>query len=168
MAVGLAFGMMATGVALDTLGQYNQGRALKQQAEAEKDILDFNAQIKDREAKAALDRARAEAAVFQREGEELQGRQQVALAKGGVLTSTGTPMFVMEDTARELEADRMSILREGFLAQSTKEQEAEGLRFEGRAARARGRNLKLGSDLRTATTGLSGARSLLTTFAGVG
>ena len=86
----------------------------------------------------------------------MQGRQNVALAKGGVLTSSGSPALLMEDTANNLEIDRQSILREAFLNRSTLEQQGEGLRYEGRAARARGRNLKTASDIKTATTLLGG------------
>ena len=158
--MGLAAVFIA-GTAMQAIGQYNQGRALKDQAEAEQDILNFNADIKDREAKAQLERSRAEALRFEREGEQLQGRQQVALAKGGVLSSTGTPALLMETTADTLDQDRMSILREGFLAQATKEQEAEGLRFQGRAARSRGRNMKTASDLSIGTSLLTSGASFM-------
>ena len=148
--------MFIAGTAMQVVGQFQQGQALKDQAETEQDILNYNASIKDREAKAAEERGRAEALKFQREGQELQGRQNVALAKGGVLTSSGSPALLMEDTANNLEIDRQSILREAFLNRSTLEQQAEGLRYEGRAARARGRNLKTASDIKTATTLLGG------------
>ena len=131
------------------------------QAEAEQDILDYNASIKDREAKAAAERGRAEALKFQREGEQLQGAQQVAIAKGGVLSSTGSPALLMETTADTLEQDRQSILREGFLAQSTLEQEGEGLRFQGRAAKARGQNARTASYIKTGSSLLSSGTSFM-------
>ena len=73
------------------------------------------------------------------------GEQRVRLAKGGVLSTEGTPALLLEETAQELEADRMSILREGFLGESFAMSQAEGLRAEGRAAKARGKNAKTGS-----------------------
>ena len=151
----MALPMFIAGTALSAFGQYQQGVAMQQQAEAQQDILNYNAEIKDREADAALERSRAEALRFQREGEQLQGAQKVALAKGGVLTSGGTPALLMETTADALDQDRMSILREGFLAQSTKQQEAEGLRFQGRAAASRGKNFRTASYLNVGTSLLS-------------
>ena len=151
--------LFIAGTAVQAYGQYQQGEAFKQQGETEQEILDYNASIKDREADAALERNRAEALRFQREGEELQGKQRVALAKGGVLTSSGSPALLMEDTARNLDIDRMSILREGFLAKSSLQQEAEGIRYQGRAADRRGTNLRTASRIKTATTLLGGFKS---------
>ncbi len=147
---------IAAGAGVQAYGQYQQGKAAEAQGKAEQEILNYNAKLKEREAAAELDRARAEAIRFEKEGEALQGTQQVQLAKGGVLTEVGTPALLLEKTAQELEADRRQILREGFLAQSFRESEAEGLRFEGRAAKARGKNLATASKFQAAGTLLTG------------
>ena len=158
--IALSKAIMVAGVAMDTYGQYAQGQALKDQANTEKQILEYNASIKERESKLALERSRAEAEKFQLQGEEFKAEQNVTLAKGGVLTSTGTPMMVMEQTAEGLEADRKMILKEGFLNQSALHQQAEGLLYESRAAKARGINMGRAGNIRTATTLLSGIQRL--------
>jgi hypothetical protein len=144
---------------MQAFGQIQQGRAAEAQAKSEQEILNFNARLKEREGEAQLERARAEARVFEREGEALGARQRVGFAKGGVLTA-GTPALVLEETAQELEADRLQILREGFLARSFALSEAEGLRFSGRAARARGTNIKRASQLQAFGSILTGLGSV--------
>ena len=141
----VAVAAIVVGGSLQAYAQYQQGKAAEAQAEAEQEILNYNAKLKEREAAAERERAYAEAQRFKKEGKALLGEQQVTLAKGSVLTTVGTPALLLEQTAQELEADRMSILREGFLAESFRESEAEGLRYEGRAAKARGKNTKKGA-----------------------
>ena len=157
--VTIAVIAIGAGAGIQAYGQYQQGKAAEAQGKAEQAILNYNAQLKERQAAAELDRARAEALRFEKEGEALLGTQQVALAKGGVLTTVGTPALLLEQTAQELEADRMSILTEGFLAKSFRESEAEGLKFEGRAAKARGKNIKRGARLAAGGTLLTGIGS---------
>ncbi len=143
----LAPALLTAGIATTALGTIQAGRAAQAQGELEQEILNQNAKLKEREGEAELRRSRAEAERFRKEGEALQGTQQVGLAKGGVLTSEGTPALLLETTAQELEADRMLILKEGFLAQSFRESEAENLRFQGRAAKATGKNRARGTIL---------------------
>ncbi len=153
----VAVSAIIVGGGIQAYGQYQAGKAAEAQGKAEQQIAEYNAKLKEREAAAELERSRAAAERFEREGEALQGTQVVTLAKGGVLTTVGTPALLLEETAQELEADRMQILREGFLAQSFRETEAGGLRFEGRAALARGRNIRRASTLQAGGTLLTTA-----------
>lgn len=136
---------IVAGAGLQAAGMVQQGIAAKEQAETEQEIMDYNASLKEREAQAELARSREEARQFEEAGKGLLAEQRVGFAKGGVLTTTGTPAIVFEDTLAELEADRMRILEEGFLAESFRKSEAEGLRYQGRAAISRGRNLRTAS-----------------------
>ena len=155
--MGLATIAILAGGGMQAYGQYQQGKAAEAQGKAEQQIAEYNAKLKERQGAAELERARAQATQFEKEGEVLKGEQIVGFAKGGVLTTEGTPALLLEETAAELEADRMAILREGFLGRSFREGEAEGLRFEGRAAKARGQNLAAASKYQAVGT-------LLTTF----
>ncbi len=154
--VTIAVIAIGAGAGIQAYGQYQQGKAAEAQAKAEQQILNYNAKIKERQAAAEMERARAEAIRFGKEGEALLATQQVQIARGGVLATTGTPFQLAEETELELEADRMMILREGLLAESCRIPEAEGLRFEGRAARARGKNIRRGATLAAGATILSG------------
>ncbi len=153
----LAVIALGIGAGVQAFGAIQQGRAAEAQGKLDQQIADQNALLKERQAALEVERAREEARIFGREGEALLGTQQVALAKGGVLTSIGTPAFLLEETERELELDRRAILKEGFLAESFRLSEAENLRFGGRVAKARGKNLR-----RASTFGAVG--SILTGF----
>ncbi len=147
---------IAAGAGVQAYGQYQQGKAAEAQGKAEQQILEHNAKLKQREADAERQRARVAAEQFELEGEALLGTQRVGFAKGGVLTTEGTPALVLEETAQALNIDRMRILEEGLLAGSFRESEAEGLRFQGRAAKARGKNIKRGQTLAAGGTILTG------------
>jgi len=159
-----AIALLIAGTAMQAYGQYQAGEAAEAEARNQQAILEYNAKIEERRAEAERKRAEEEARQFEREGKALLGEQQVGLAKGGVLTSIGTPALLLEETAQELEADRNMILQEGLRAESLRLSEAEGLRFKGRAARARGANLKTGYRYQAAGTLLTG----LGTAAGYG
>ena len=167
----LAIPLMLAGTAVSAYSQYQQGQAMESQGDsalnealAEQQLHEYNAKLKEREAAARLASSREEARQFAREGEALKGSQQVNLAKGGVLTAGGSPALLMEDTARELELEKNQILREGFLAESFAKSEAEGLRYQGRAAAVRGENIKRGYEAAGRGKTLQAAGTLLTGF----
>ena len=128
----MALPLLLVGTGIQAYGQYQQGQTAAAQAEAQQETLRYNAQLKEQQARAELIRSQEEARKFQRQGEQLQGAQAVAIAKGGVLSS-GSPLLVIEDTANELEKDRLSILRDGYLAESFRKSEATGLRYQASA-----------------------------------
>lgn len=129
-----------------------QGRAARAQGEAEAGIFAQQAAIAERNALLAERQAEAEqqAAVEaarqqEREGEALKGRQRALFAKAGVL-ARGTPLSVIVETAENLEADRLTILREGFISAAQARGRADISRLQagvsvarGVAAKARGR-----------------------------
>jgi hypothetical protein len=154
----IAAGQLA-GAGVSAYGIYQQGQAAEAQGKTEQKLLNYNAELKQKESDAERDRARVEAIHFRKEGEALMAGQRVDLAKGGVLTTVGTPALLLEETARNLDADRLQILKNGYLAGSFRESEAEGLRYQGRAARASGSNLQRGARLSAAGTLLTGAGS---------
>ncbi len=143
------------GASVGAYGAIQAGKAAEAQSKSEQDILNFNAQQKIKEAQEQREAAAAQAKKFKRRGEALKGEQRVAISRGGVLVE-GTPALLLEETAQELEADRLSILEQGFLRGEFAESEAFGLRFQGTSARARGKNLKRGSRLTAAGTLLTG------------
>ena len=155
LIVPLLIGSAAVG----TYGAIQAGRAADAQSQSEQDILNFNAEQKLKEAEDQREAAREEAARFAKEGQRLRATQKAAIAKGGVLSTVGTPALLLEETAQELEADRLAILRQGFLKGEYAESEAFGLRFQGTSARARGKNIKRGSALQATGTLLTGLGS---------
>ena len=152
----IAVSALVAGVAIQAYGQYQAGQAAEAEGEAAQQLANSNAKLAERQAEAERKRSVAEAERFEREGEALQGQQKVKLAKGGVLANQDTPMLVLEETALALESDRMSILREGFMAESLRKSEAENLKFEGRAYKAKGQNLATAAKYRATGTILTG------------
>ena len=146
---------LIAGAVISAVGVIQQGFAAKAQSETEAAILEQNAKIKEREAEAEQKAAEVEAEQFARRGKELIGTQRVGYAKGGVLAE-GTPALLLEETAQELEKDRLQILKEGYLRGGFRESEATGLRFEGTAAKARGGAALRGSVLAAGGTLLTG------------
>ena len=156
---GLISGAVMAGGIVGGIGAYQQGQAAEAQGKAEQKILDYNAKLKEQEAAAELARSQEEARQFKIRGSEFQAGQRVGYAKGGVLAA-GSPALVLEETALNLEADRMKIIKEGYLAESFRKSEAEGLRYQGRAAVSRGKNIKTASMYSAAgslLTGIGGA-----------
>ena len=146
---------LIVGAIFGTVGAIQQGRAAEAQGRAEQEILDFNAAQKMKEAEERRKAASEEARRFAEEGRRLKGKQRVAIARAGVLTE-GTPALLLEETAQELEADRLAILEQGFLEGEYAESQAYAQRFAGASARARGKNIKRGSYLAASGTLLTG------------
>lgn len=170
------------GLGLQLKGQYEAGKAAVAQAETEQAILlqnaataraiaEYNAQLKERQAEDEREAARTAAEKFEKEGERFRGTQRVQLARGGVLATEGTPALLLEETAQELEQERLDILKEGFRRGEYLESQAVGLRFrgateataltfQGAAARARGINVARGYRLASMGTLLTGVGGL--------
>ena len=151
----LAVAAIIAGAVVTGVSQVQAGRAAKAQAEAESDIAAYNARLKEAEAKAEQESAAAAAAQFAEEAEALTSRQRVLFAKAGVEPSKGSALSVIVKTAQELEADRLTILREGAISSAQRRAEANIFRMRGSAARARGRAAGRGSRLAAVGTILS-------------
>ena len=139
-----------------TVAQIQQGRAADAQAKSQQDILEHNARIAETQADEERRAAAVKAKKFQAFGEELKGEQRVGIARAGVLATEGSPALLLEETAFELEGERREILRTGFIRGGFQESQATGLRFQGSAARARGSNIRRGSQFSAAGTLLTG------------
>lgn len=175
----LAIAGGATGLGLQLKGQYEAGKAAQAQAETQQAILNqdaaardaiakHNAEIARRQAEDEREAARIAAEKFEKEGEQFVGTQKVQIARGAVLSAEGTPALLLEETAQELEQERLDILKEGFRRGEFLESQAVGLefrgatearslRFQGAAARTRGINIARGTRLASMGTLLTGA-----------
>jgi hypothetical protein len=145
-----------TSAGVQAYGQYQQGKAAESQAKSQQAILEYNARQQQEQAEAEREAARLEAEKFKKEGQRLLGTQQVSYAKGGVLTTEGTPWEVMTQTEAELKADEIEIRKQGFLKARYLESQAHGMRLEGQAVRRKGKNIRRGSTLAAGGTLLTG------------
>jgi hypothetical protein len=156
--------MLGAGAGIQAYGAIQQGKAAEAQGKAEQKLAEYNASIKEQEAVRVRERAIEEARQFEEEGKGFLGTQKVGLAKGGVLSSTGTPALLLEETRRNLEADRTNIIKEGYLAESYRKSEAIGLRYQGGLAKASGQNARTGSYYSAAGSLLTGLGSAAYTY----
>lgn len=137
-----------------TVSTVQAGRAARAQGKQQQDIQNRNAQLAEQKAEAERVAAEAEALKFETQGEALKSRQRALFAKSGV-ELRGSPLSVIADTAQNLEADRLSILREGVIRSGTTKQRADIFRAEGSAAAARGKAASRASILTATGTALS-------------
>ena len=116
-----------------------QASAVEAQGENERRIAEYNAKVAEREGEAEQQAAVAEARKQEKEGDAFKARQRAMYAMSGVDWASGSSLAVLTDTASELEHDRLTILREGYLAKQRGKSRAAALKFEGAAARQRGK-----------------------------
>ncbi len=152
--------LLIVGGALTAKSQIDRGRAERQAGRTQEAIAQRNALLAERQAEAEQQAAIAEARKQEREGEVLKGRQRAAFAKSGVL-ARGTPLAVLVETAETLEADRLTILREGAISAAQRRGQAGVLRAQGAAAKAKGKAAGRAANLAAAGT-------ILTTVGTVG
>lgn len=150
----LAIAGAVTGGTLQAVSMRQQGRAAREAGKAQQAIAERNALLAERQAEAEKQAAVAEAKRQEEEGEELLARQIGLFAKGRV-EMRGTPLAVVVDTAEKLEADRLTILREGAIRDAQRRGQADILKMQGKAARRRGRAAYRGSVLAATGTIMS-------------
>lgn len=147
--------LLIAGTAVSVTAAVQQGKAAEQQAEFQEEIAARNAE-EARKAAEGQRQAAAEAAIeSERRGRRLKARQKALFAKSGV-ELRGSPLSVLVETAQDIEADRLTILREGAIKASSLEGQAGNIIAQGRAARAKGRAAKRASVLSAIGTGTSG------------
>lgn len=137
-------------------GQVQQGMAAKEEGKAMRKIAEYNAQVLEQQAVAAEQRAGYAATLQEREGRRLTARQRALYAKGGVMVDEGTSLTVLTETARELEMERLMVLREGKVAAGQARSRAYGEQLRGKAAERRGKAAFRGSLLSAGGTILTG------------
>ncbi len=142
---------LIVGGSLTAASQIQQGRAARAQGRTQNEIAQRNALLAERQAEAEQQAAVAAARKQEREGKAFKGRQRAAIAKSGVL-ARGTPLSVIVETAENLEADRLTILREGAISASQRRGQADVLRFQGAAAKERGKAAGRAANLAAAGT----------------
>ena len=121
----------AAGAGVQAYGSYQQGKS-------EEALGKYNAKVAERQAQAAEMQASAEAKRQQRATRAEQARQRVLLAKSGI-TSEGTPLMLLEQSAMNAEMDRQTILREGNIQSDQFTSQAAADRARAKSAGRAGR-----------------------------
>jgi hypothetical protein len=130
MAMAIPIVMMA-GAAISAMGAISQANAAKATA-------GYNAQLRERDASVALDQSKQDAARVARRTEEAQGSLLAGYGASGV-TSDGSPLDVLRQSAAEGQLDQDTLLYRGRLKATGYADSAELDRMQGRTATEQGR-----------------------------
>jgi len=141
--------LMAAGTAMSAYGAYQQGKMQKQ-------LYEYNAQVAEQNSKLAQDKAEYDKEQLRRRYRKISGSQRVAYAKGGVDSSTGTPLFVQEELAMLTEEDILMTQYNADLKSRGYQVEAAQARYTGAAAYSAGK-------MRAASTLLTGGGQTMQT-----
>lgn len=127
----LAIPLMLAGTGLQAYGQYQAGAQ-------QKAIDDYNARVKELEARTEEQRSiiesRKQAAAAARKMSELRA----GLGASGAVSSVGTPLEILAEQARESEKENIAIGQEGVMAAQRAREQAKMLKYEGKAAKRAG------------------------------
>lgn len=149
----ITIGFIVAG-SLTAISKVQEGRAARQAGDTQEQIAQRNALLAERQAEAEQQAAVEAAKKQEREGRALKGRQRAVIAKSGV-AARGSPLAVLVETAENLEADRLTILREGAISAAQRRGQAGVFRAQGAAASARGRAASRAANLAATGTLLS-------------
>lgn len=146
--------LLVGGTTVSAYGQYQQGQALRAQAESEAAIGGYNVQLAEQQAVEVAAAAKEEAAVFGKESERIKATQRARFARGRV--TGGSVMNFLTSQSNLLELDRLQILKEGRISARQARAQANIYRMGATAARRRGKAQARGATLAAAGTLLTG------------
>lgn len=130
--MGVPEGLTIGGTLLSAFGKYQAG-------EEDNAVARYNAKLKEREAKAAEQKALIESRQQAEAAARKMSSLRAAISKSGAVSSTGTALAVLGKQAEESEKENLMIGYEGATESQRLRSEAEGLRYEGKVARRAGR-----------------------------
>jgi hypothetical protein len=156
----ISIGLTVAAAAVQMGGQFVQGQAQATQASYEAQVAKQNAALSTEQAKDSIDQTKLEAQRRQREGAQLAGQQQAAMAANGVDLNFGSALDVQRDTQMYTNEDVQQIYRGGFEQQRGFLIDAANYRMSEKAAQAKGKAAKVGSYLAMAGTALGAASQI--------
>jgi len=121
--------IMLIGMAISALGSYKAGQAQEKAAE-------YNAQVAERQATAATQKAAYEEEMRREKGRKLSASQRAAAGATGITMESFADVFAQ--TALDTELDALAIRYGGDIGSSMYRSEATGQRFAGAQAKKAG------------------------------
>jgi hypothetical protein len=156
----VSIGLTVAAAAVTMGGQYVQGQAAVSQATYEGQIAKQNEALATEQAKDSIDRTRVEAQRRQREGGQLAGQQQAAMAANGIDLNFGSALDVQRDTQMITNEDVGQIYRGGFEEQRGFLINAANYRMQQQAAKSKAKGAKIATYLGMAGTALGAASQI--------
>ena len=137
-------------------GGVTQAQAAKQEASDAKAMMDYNARVKEQEAKAAEQKGIFES----RRQAEAGSRQMAALEAGiggaGAIPTAGSPLLVEAKQASEIELENLVIGQNTITEAANLRNQGQLYSAQGRIYKRAGRNKATAAYMNTGTTVLSG------------
>jgi hypothetical protein len=115
-------------------GSAMSANAQQQAGEAEKKAYEFNAQLKDEEAKQIKAKAMWDETISRESSRERISKMIASYAKSGVVLDEGSTLLVMADSAEKAEKDALAIRWDGDVNYAQALNEANMMRFYGKNA----------------------------------
>jgi hypothetical protein len=141
------------------MGQMQQASMMKQQAEAQAQISEYNAAQKEVEAAQNLEGAKIEESRVARLARLFKGEQIASMGMSG-LAFSGSNIEVLGDIAYQTRMDRDLTLRSGTIAGQQSRAEAKGHIFQAKWSRLYGKQQSSAMMMGAAATGIQGAYSI--------
>lgn len=166
IALGATMGIVG-GVQAQQAAEYNADSA-EAQAQAQQQLMDYNAKMAEREAGYATDEARRQEQLQRRENSRLLSAQRSLYGKSGVLLTEGTPLAVLGDSAANGELAALEVRRQGEIERNRQLMIGQNYTYQGNVAhmigksessisRWQGRNANVGGYMQAGQSLLSGA-----------
>lgn len=119
---GLAFepvtSLIAAGIGMTALGQYQAGQAAAAQAAGQQAMAEYNAKVAEQQAKTEELRSQYESRRQAEAAERYKSELAAGIGASGVVSSEGTPLLIQARQAAEAELDNLMIGYEGQTAAS--------------------------------------------------
>lgn len=97
-AVGTSTALSLAGAGMSAVGAYNTAKGQRQALEYQGQVNDRNAKVAEFQAQDAEARGQKESQIARQRASAMQGAQRASLAARGLDLSTGTPLSLMQDT----------------------------------------------------------------------
>ena len=152
--------LMIAGTVVSVAGAIQQSNMIKQQAEAQAQISEYNAAQKEVEAQQNLEGSKLEEIRLARMARLFKGEQVAKMGMSGT-EFTGSSIEVLGDIAYQTKMDRELLLRSGTIAGQQSRAEAEADRFQARWSRLYGKQASSAAMMGGVASGISGAYNIM-------
>ena len=131
----MAMALMIIGTAVSVMGAFQQAQQIEDngaaQVQAQSEIAEYNAAVKDIEAQQQLEGAKMEEMRLARTARLFKSQQEARIGASGT-SFGGSSLEVLGDIAYQTSVDRSLVLRAGTIAGATTSAEAKADRAEAR------------------------------------
>jgi hypothetical protein len=160
VCVPLGVALVVASAATSMAGQFVQGQAAYTQAKYEQAAADANQKLAAQQAKDSIELTQKEAARRYREGANLEGQQQAAMAANGIDINYGSAVDVAKDTKMITSEDVGNIYAAGEQRTRGYLIDAYDYRLSGQAAKSKAKSAGLATGLAMAGTALGAASQI--------